>query len=397
MVTSGFTLNTYRGIKLAENVKLFKKDGSYSPKVTKGLDTLADLLEKRGHKSISDYTGDKEQLLIRFNCGHENSVTTTNYKKPHYGCSKCSGRDNGQAEEDLRRLVEENGHRLLTKYVNNNTRVLIDYNCGHVAHLIKPSHYKDEVGCPKCKGQCPIQAENDFRERLKENGDELLGEYKNAKTKVLINYNCDHKPHLNTPNSYKSGIRCPKCARDRINLASQERSRRAAEKFVAQVKENGDLLLSGYINTDTKILIKFNCNHDAHWISPDNYKGRKGCPKCSESKGEKIIRKWLEKQDIVHMTQYTFPSLSNRKYDFCLPFDNLIVEVHGEQHYKEVEYFKKLTLDKVQENDRIKREFAENLGYKYIEVDYKESKPKLALERFIEAYSKLKSELTTVI
>lgn len=70
-----------------------------------------------------------------------------------------------------------------------------------------------------------------------------------------------------------------------------------------------------------------------------------GCPKCSKSKGEKIISDFLSKNGIIFIPQYR---LSKCRYKNPLPFDfaifceidNLLctIEYDGEQHYKPVEF-----------------------------------------------------------
>ena len=109
------------------------------------------------------------------------------------------------------KLVKDNGHKLLSDYVDNKTKVLIDYNCGHEPHWISVGNYKNGAGCPKCAGKCPEQAKEDLIKLINENGHKLLSEYINTDTKVLIDFNCGHEPNWTTPNSYKSGTRCPIC------------------------------------------------------------------------------------------------------------------------------------------------------------------------------------------
>ena len=108
-------------------------------------------------------------------------------------------------------LLKANDHKLLSEYINNKTKVLIDFNCEHEPHWITPDNYKNGKRCPKCAGKCPEQAKEELIELLKANNHKLLSEYINNKTKVLINFNCGHKPNWIRPNNYKNGNRCPLC------------------------------------------------------------------------------------------------------------------------------------------------------------------------------------------
>ena len=136
------------------------------------------------------------------------------------------------------------------------------------------------------------------------------------------------------PSNYRSNPTCRACNAEAVH-------KRFTESFITLVKSRKHELLSPYVHNTEKVLIDFKCGHEPHWIRPRDYKHKNVfCPKCTESKGEKIIREWLETNQIEHFTQY---KLSNKRwrYDFYIPSENLIVEVQGLQHYKFVEYFHK--------------------------------------------------------
>jgi hypothetical protein len=71
--------------------------------------------------------------------------------------------------------------------------------------------------------------------------------------------------------------------------------------------------------------------------------------------------------------------------------NEVMVEVHGRQHYHYDSHYHKSLADykKKQKVDQEKREYALSLGYKFIEVDYREHIPELALERFIHTFNLL--------
>ncbi|GAB6423001.1 hypothetical protein bcgnr5372_27190 [Bacillus luti] len=212
--------NTYRGIKLADSVRLYNKNskryGVYNEKVKAGLDNFIDLLE-------------------------------------------------------------ENGHEVLTEYVKAIDKVLIDFKCDHPNHHITPNKYLGGQGCPKCSGVCPQQAEEDLITKVKENGHELLSEYKGNLEKVLIDFKCGHKPNWIVPNSYKSGNHCPRCGDIR---AANFKKRKAEKSLLHMIQANDHELLSTYINDKDKVLINFKCGHKPHRISPTHYKQGKGCEEC---------------------------------------------------------------------------------------------------------------------
>lgn len=87
------------------------------------------------------------------------------------------------------------------------------------------------------------------------------------------------------------------------------------------------------------------------------------------SYGEKFFISFLEQQGIDYVHQYRFKEF-NKFYDFYIPSLNVIVEIHGEQHYIDSIGFTGKTLEEEQENDRLKRQYALSYGIsKYIVID----------------------------
>jgi hypothetical protein len=175
------------------------------------------------------------------------------------------------------------------------------------------------------------RAKDEFISLVSANGHLLLSDYIDAKSKVLIDYKCCHAPHWLTPNNYKKekGSGCPKC--------SKKCPRQAKEELINLVKSNGHVLLSEYVNSDTKVLIDFKCGHVPYSIPPKKYKNGRGCLLCSESKGEKRIREWLEENKFQFTSQKEFVGLfgtggGNLSYDFYLQKLNILIEYQGEFH-----------------------------------------------------------------
>jgi hypothetical protein len=173
-------MKIYRGIKLAESVKLYNRYGNFNPQVKCGLDSLADMLELNGHILLSVYVRNHDEVVIDFQCGHKpHKISPANYKSGKI-CPKCRGVCPEQAKEELILLIERNGHKLLSEYSGNNNKALIDFGC-HNAHWIKPNHYKQGVGCPICnesKGEKRVREwleNNNFTYESQMKYDGLLG------------------------------------------------------------------------------------------------------------------------------------------------------------------------------------------------------------------------------
>ena len=352
---------------------------------------FVNIVNNNGHTLLSEYTNNRTKVLIDFNCGHESHwIRPADYKSGK-GCPKCAGLCPEQAKEDLIELINENGHKLLSEYVNNSTKVLIDFNCGHESHWIKPNHYKRGVGCPKCAGKCPEQAKEDFMSLINKNRHKLLSEYVDASTKVLIDYNCGHEPHWITPNSYKKGVRCPKCSG---NCPEQ-----AKEDFMNMINKNNHSLLSEYVDTQTKVLINFNCGHEAHWIKPNSYKNGVRCPKC-KNKGEMALYDLLLDMGHEVHTQKKYENLKDKtllSYDFYLPKYNLLIELDGDHHREPIPYYTKDMTDIEKDmadidaeirfydrkhKDRLKDDYAKNNNIPLLRMEY--FKGKIELDKWRE-------------
>jgi hypothetical protein len=397
--------------RIHANVYFYRNGGcskcnGHSPEQAK--EEFFALIESNQHEVLSEYKGSNKKILIDFKCNHESHWTyPITYKKGH-GCPEChfeltSKKQSEQNRKEFPLLVESRGHTLLSPYgKNGKEKVLIDFKCGHEPQLVIPFDYKyNGSGCLKCARKemakrARLKSEESAKEfvlLVESNGHVLLTPYgKNQDEKVLIDFQCSHEPHLVAPSNYKLRKGCPECGRIGSNKAKLQNGERLLKKAI---KKNNHILLSEYVDVKTKVLIDFKCKHKPHWVTPDSYRHQdSGCPKCKKSKGVQVICQWLEENRILYEIEYL---LSNKlwRYDIYLPIENLIIEVHGSQHYingfynKKTKKFVGRTLEQEQENDRKKRQYAEKLGYKYIEVDYREHRPELALERFLKAFSEI--------
>lgn len=97
---------------------------------------------------------------------------------------------------------------------------------------------------------------------------------------------------------------------------------------------------------------------------------------CLRSGGEYNITQYLQNHNIEYNSQKKFDGLlgvngGNLSFDFYIPQYNLLIEAQGQQHKVSKKLFGgKKQLEKQKEHDRRKREYAENNGYKLLEIWY---------------------------
>lgn len=308
----------YRGIKINDNILWKGKDGNIKASVKKSIDTLADLLKKNNHKLIGEYNGCAGKITIKYNCEHEaQELLLKNYRN-NSKCRMCFNSTPEQAKEKFFKLVSENNHEIVNEYINTKTCVLIDFKCKHITQYITPEKYRFCSECKYCKQERKNLKVINFKNTVNEKNHKLLSEYKNFDTKVLIDFNCGHVPHYIKPRMYQEGFGCPKCS----GLCPKQ----AKENFFVLLKENKHKLLSEYTNSTKKVLIKFNCEHEPQLIQPSYYKEiskRKNPPFCKECKPKNISSdKIIEFSELVSSKNHTLlTEYKGTKYKVQIDFN----------------------------------------------------------------------------
>ncbi|KFZ25804.1 MAG: hypothetical protein KQ78_02009 [Candidatus Izimaplasma bacterium HR2] len=227
-----------------------------------------ELVENESYKLLSEYIHSKNKVRLKCDKGHEYEVKPNDFKSG-YRCPKCSGNCSIQAKEQFLELLYKEGCELIGEYIDTQIKVKIRCNKGHEYRVI-PYSFKRGNRCPVCSGYCPIQAKKELIELLKKEGYELLGEYKNSHTKIKLKCDNNHIYRI-TPINFKNGIRCPVCSG---NCPIQ-----AKKELIELLKKEGYELLSKYIDTKTKIKIKCNKGHE-YKVRPNHFKNGRRCPVC---------------------------------------------------------------------------------------------------------------------
>ena len=108
-------------------------------------------------------------------------------------------------------------------------------------------------------------------------------------------------------------------------------------------------------------------------------KNGQGCPICTSSKGEIKIKRFLDNNKIVYVTQKTFDECVYKeklRFDFYLPDYNILIEYDGEQHFKPVDFANKgfswanEIFKYNQIKDEIKNVYCKNNNIKLVRIPY---------------------------
>lgn len=310
-----------------------------------------------------------------------------------YECSKCSNNHSPTTKEFIAKatLVHKNHYDYSkSKYVNAHTPLTITCKT-HGDFQQKPNTHLRGSGCYLCsllkkKNTLNAQTAKTLTEDFLINAKLKHGDrydysevkYTNNKAPVLIK--CPvHGWTEQFPNSHLKGLGCPQCS----NLDVANRNRKGTKNFIERAKEVHGSKYS-YKSTivttmSRKTVITCKKHGDFEQAAYAHIRGQ-GCPKCKESNGERIIRVFMEKNDIKYVYQKKFDKCKNESYlffDFFLPNFNLLIEYDGEQHFGVTRggtFGGEIGFERRIENDRIKTDFALTEGIELLRINYKQMK-----------------------
>jgi hypothetical protein len=295
-----------------------------------------------------------------------------NHKRGN-GCPKCLyNKKNNKTV--IKEFIERHGNKYdysKVNYMGTDEKVIIICP-NHGEFEQTPHNHKLGQNCPKCNGK-NLKTDDIIKEFEKIHGDKYdysKVNYINSSTK--INIICpEHGEFKQTPNNHKMGQGCAKC---NGNFLKDIKTLLTEFKTVHDDKYDYSNVI--YKNAHTKINII--CpEHGEFKQTPNNHRLGNGCPVCNESKGERAIRSWLDKNNIVYIPQHKFDDCKNvlaLPFDFYLPKLNTCIEYNGIQHYKVVEYFGGVEgLKQRKINDKIKMEYCNNNNIPFLIIKYNDN------------------------
>lgn len=136
-----------------------------------------------------------------------------------------------------------------------------------------------------------------------------------------------------------------------------------------------DYSLVEYTRVSAKI--KIICpDHGIFEQTANNHRRGRGCPVCSTSRGEILIKEYLDNNNIKYIWHHSFIDCRNKNplfFDFYLTELNTCIEFDGIQHYEPVYYFNGIEgLKYTIKNDKIKNKYCEDNGINLIRFKYNE-------------------------
>jgi hypothetical protein len=238
------------------------------------------------------------------------------------------------------------------------------------------------VGCQKCALKINLVKAHDSLRLTKEQFiqksiekhnykyDYSLAEYVNNDSRVKII--CPkHGLFEQSANNHLRGNGCKKCQYENQKITLEEFKMKANKQHDDKYDYSNVLTCSCYEK------IKIICpKHGLFEQVVYSHLEGKGCPACSNSKGEKTISFFLKESKIIFEPQKKFDGLKDKRplrIDFYLPKYNVCIEYDGEQHFKQMGYTKLNRLSDIQRKDEIKNNFCRKNNIRLIRINYKQN------------------------
>lgn len=268
------------------------------------------------------------------------------------GCPKCNEeRLKNHSCDTLKEFIEkaktvhgEEYDYSKVEYVDTQTKVCII--CPkHGEFLQTPNIHLQGSGCPRCgveKSHIIMSTEEYVKKAISVHGDR----YDYSKVEYCSPYDyvtivCPRHGDFKQKASYHlSGNGCPKCGIEKVidDLSLTK------EEFICKANEvhgnRYDYSKVDYLGNKQKITVICR-KHGEFEVRPDNHiYNKSGCPKCSTSKLEEELHRFLAKNNILFETHKRFDWLRNdltdylMEYDVFIPSMNIAIECQGKQHFE---------------------------------------------------------------
>ncbi|ARF12345.1 hypothetical protein Klosneuvirus_5_15 [Klosneuvirus KNV1] len=348
-------------------------------------DEVKKFVEKKGDIFIRLFFI-KGRARVEFICGFckkNFQVVYFNYQR-RSGC-RCQQTNFKLNYDYIKKYIENRGDILKSNKIYLSTS-LMDIECNKCKqdYQISWDQYKRGGDCRLCNPSKKKTIE-EVNMIIEDRGDRLVStEFKSCNDKLEIKCGTCDKVFETTYNVYRKSNGCPSCT-----FENRIENQKHSQDYVANyIKEKGDELISTYTRMQDKIDIRCGICHEIYHISFTNFCTHETrCPCITISKGERIIKEYLEKNNIKYIHQKKFPDLRRTlplSFDFYLSNYNVLIEFDGSIHFKSNDLLGgKKAFDDRRDSDIIKNIFCLNNKIPLLRISYNYIK---TIDKIIENY-----------
>ncbi|WP_310876916.1 hypothetical protein [Priestia megaterium] len=210
---------------------------------------------------IGQYKNALTHVKIMHNvCKHEWDVKPSNFLNGTR-CPKCYGNIKKTTKEFIKEVHDlvNNEYEVVGDYTNNQTKLLIRHNICKTEWNILPNAFLRGNRCPTCSGKKKKDTVTFKKEVYKLVADEyyVLGEYEHNKKKILMKHNkCSHLWKV-APLNFINGTRCPLCFKNNRGI-NLRFTHSDFENQINAIYKDEYTLLSDYLKMSEDILVRHN-------------------------------------------------------------------------------------------------------------------------------------------
>lgn len=322
------------------------------------------------------------QTEITYFCKKHKQVVQKAWHHKKYGCPKCKKNNKITTEIFIKKCREIHRNKYdysKTIYLNCKAKVCI--LCPKHGEFYQPPscHYKH--GCKSCAAEArgmnqKCDTKNFIKKANKVHNQKYiydLTDYKNSKHKIDIICKL-HGAFSQIPEVHLSGGGCPECSKE----SYRKKRGIGFDDFVKRSKEIHENKYSYdmAVYEDVKKPICILCPiHGKFYQKPSLHIRGSGCQKCNSSKGERKIRKFLNKNNIKFIEQERVSFGKNRHmvFDFYIKPCNMVIEYDGEQHFKPINRWGgEQSLKMIQRRDSEKNKYCLTNNINLLRIPYTE-------------------------
>ena len=338
-------------------------------------------IERNGECLSNEYINCNYKLKFKCNKGHIWETKAYYISNSKTWCPHCNGHIKDNIETFKKIAIERGGECLSDSYISSKSK--LEFKCckGHIWKAIPECIKNNKTWCPICINKNILLTIEEMKKLAIERDGECLSD-------TYINNNTDLKwkcknSHIwyAPPNRIKSAKTwCLECSG----------SKRKTIEYMREIakEKNGKCLSEKYVGAHSNLI--WECKKGHQWSSSYHQikTSNSWCPTCKDSKGEKIIKIFLDENNIKYIKQKRFKDCRNKyplPFDYYLPNENILIEYDGILHYKPIEYFggeKEFELRKYL--DSIKDEYCINNNIKLIRIPYFEKNIQKKLKNELE-------------
>jgi len=257
------------------------------------------------------------------------------------------------------KLLVNNLFTRVDDYINSNTAI------GHKCTRCDKIYNKKPKQISKLICKC-VERESFYIKSISDKDILLIGTYINARTKIEhLCKKCDLR-FLSTPKTISNSVNgCPSCSGKKFSI----------ETYKKMLPDNIILLDSVYDGSNKKA--KHKCTIcDNVWETKPNHIIHMGCgcPNCSSSKGENMIKQTLDNIGLSYIKEKSINIDGvNYRFDFYIDDIDLFIEYDGIQHYLPIDHFGGyLEYEKIVNRDKIKNDWISENKHKILRISYKD-------------------------